>query len=572
MSPLPRRFLAYFLPVSAAVAAVVGLLLWQDLAKQRLLRESEGLYGVNLHAAVIASEFGAVESDLRLLAEQEGMRRYLAAPVGPARGALAREYRLFCERKGLYDQVRFLDAEGAERIRVNYEGGRPVIVGEDGLQRKADRYYFREALALARGQVYASPFDLNVEQGAIERPHKPMIRFATPVFDAQGRKRGIVVLNYLGARLLAKLGGTARHLPGRLLLLNADGAWLRGPRPEDEWAFMLGGDASFARDFPRAWRELLASPGGRVLLPEGLFAFRTLSPLGEASASAARSSGLLRVVYFLPTRGLYAESRRLLRTLAAVCLLLEAVLGVALWLLCKSSLQRESHQRLIAASEARLRALSQSLIETQERERRNLSRDLHDDLGQMLTAACLEIERALSRDRRSVRPEVLEAALANARAALDRLREISARLRPRVLDDLGLKEAVRSLLDDCRRKTGLEVEEALDFESRDVSPAVSENLYRILQEALSNAVKHARSRKGLVRLRRAGGAIELTVKDWGVGLGPGAAGGRTLGLLSMRERCELLGGSFSLSSQPGRGTEIRALLPVASPEPEAREG
>jgi signal transduction histidine kinase len=565
MKSFPIRFFAYSLTVTAAVAAMVLILYRQDLNKQRLLAESEGRYGVNLHAAVLDNEFSAVKSDLLFMAGQEELRRYLAQPAAPgAREAIAGEYLLFAGRKALYDQVRFIDSEGNERVRINYNAGRPEVVAERDLQHKSDRYYFREALALGRGQVYASPFDLNVERGTVERPIKPTIRFATPVFDARGRKRGVVVLNYLGDVLLRKLDESAPRPPGTLLLLNGDGAWLRGLRREDEWAFMFGHDRTFGMDFPEAWRELSRAPKGRFVLKDGLFAFKNVSPAGADAASGGGAS-LLRVVFFLPHAGLYAASRHLLKVLLIICGFVEVILLVLVWLLCRAQALRESHQRQLEASESRLRVLSLGLIEAQERERKIISRDLHDDLGQILTAACLELERALSGDRRKVRPEVLEGALRNTQAALTRMHEISARLRPRVLDDLGLKEAVRTLLDDCERKTGIEVRRELEFENRDVSLVVSEHLYRILQEALTNVVAHAKTGKSLVRFHRGNGKIELMVKDWGVGFVPGSQQMDSLGVLSMRERCELLGGEFSLSSAPGRGTEVRAVVPAREP-------
>jgi signal transduction histidine kinase len=99
-------------------------------------------------------------------------------------------------------------------------------------------------------------------------------------------------------------------------------------------------------------------------------------------------------------------------------------------------------------------------------------------------------------------------------------------------------------------------------ENRDLSPAVSEQLYRILQEALTNLVKHSETSKGLVRLRRMDGSVELTVRDWGVGLDRAAQRADSLGFLSMRERCELLGGIFRVTSEPGGGTEVRATVPL----------
>ena len=100
----------------------------------------------------------------------------------------------FSKTKGLYDQVRFLDENGMEVIRVNFNQGQPYIVPKDKLQNKAKRYYFADTIKLDPGQVFCVTLDLNIERGQIEQPLKPMIRFGTPVAYTEGRKRGIVLL------------------------------------------------------------------------------------------------------------------------------------------------------------------------------------------------------------------------------------------------------------------------------------------------------------------------------------------------------------------------------------------
>src|SRR5262249_42430972 len=141
---------------------------------------------------------------------------------------LQEDYLLFCRQRAIYDQVRYLDADGRERVRVNFNDGRPAIVPEKDLQPKSDRYYFIEAMRLSRGEIFVSPFDLNVEHGQIEQPLKPTIRFAMPVFDGQGVKRGVLVLNFLGNVLLRKLAEVSQPFAGTALLLNGQGDFLRG--------------------------------------------------------------------------------------------------------------------------------------------------------------------------------------------------------------------------------------------------------------------------------------------------------------------------------------------------------
>jgi len=562
MKTIFPRFLLFFVPISCALAALVLLLYRQDLAKERIRHESDGSYNVDLHAEIIAAEFRAVKSDLLFLSGQSVLQDYLARPSAAAKRALAREYLMFGSGKGIYGRIRYLDAAGREVVRIDGDEGHPVIAPDNQLGSATDRYYFREALALKKGQTYVSPFDLDSERGDIKRPFKPRLRFAVPVFDASGSKRGVVVLDYMGAKMLRKLDEISAHLPGSLALLNGNGFWLRAPRREDEWAFMFARDRRFGGGYPRGWREIVRGGRGAARTDEGLFAFTTFSPVDAGFMTGGQAESLLRIVYVLPQEALDLKSRKLLKTLLIPCAFIEAVLAVLIWFLCRAHALRENSRRRLLESEARLRILSTGLIEAQERERKSLSRDLHDDLGQLLTAACLELERALLPEGKAVRPELVRGVLEYTRSALDRMREISSRLRPRVLDDLGLKEAARSLIDEHRKKTGIDFRAELRFESREVPSAVSENIYRILQEALNNVVKHARAKKGLITLSLADSRIELTVKDWGVGLDQRSLNPGTMGLLSMRERSELLGGTFSLRSEPGAGTEVRVVVPM----------
>lgn len=200
-------------------------------------REAEQERTIRLAAQSILQEIDAVLSDVRYLSQHNEIRTYLANPNRSHRHELALEYLVLATQKRIYDQIRFIDIDGKEVVRVDFADGTPAIRAEHDLQDKRDRYYFQETQWLAPGQIFVSQFDLNVEQGAIEHPLKPTIRFAVPVADEQGQIRGMVVLNYLGQRLIDKLGQLAGQA-GNIWLLNAKGDWLIGPTRQDEWGFM----------------------------------------------------------------------------------------------------------------------------------------------------------------------------------------------------------------------------------------------------------------------------------------------------------------------------------------------
>lgn len=178
-----------------------------------------------------------------------------------------------------YDQVRLLDNTGREMIRVNFKDDRVVLVPEHQLQNKSGRYYFKNTMALEAGATYVSPLDLNVEQGKIELPVKPMLRLGARIDDSTGSTRGIILLNFLGETLFDNVNKFANTDLGRLMIVNADGYWIHNQTTEREWGFMLGHKENrFQIDFPDAWLQISINDTDQLLTPAGLFTFASIYP------------------------------------------------------------------------------------------------------------------------------------------------------------------------------------------------------------------------------------------------------------------------------------------------------
>ena len=241
----------------------------------------------------------------------------------------------------------------------------------------------------------------------------------------------------------------------------------------------------------------------------------------------------------------------LLATLAAI-----TVTGA---LLIKSS--QRLFQQLAALSEQR-RALTQQLIETRESTLREISRELHDEFGQILTAIGSMLGRAGKQAPESspLRTDLREIAQV-AQEALDNVRGLSQSLHPSILEELGLGSTVDWYMTTVERQLGLRVH----YERSDVLPTLDDtttiHVYRVLQEALSNVAKHAGVQEAWVRLRRSGSALELDVEDHGKGMDP-PSGRRGLGLVTMRERAALVGGTIECVQPRGGGTLVRLRVPV----------
>jgi len=191
---------------------------------------------------------------------------------------------LFSRGSKLYDQIRILSTKGMEILRVNFNKGNPVISQKDQLQFKGNRYYFNETINLKKGNLYISPFDLNIEQNEIEEPLKPMIRFSTPIFNEHGEKRGVFIFNHFGENLIKDIKDLVIHSPGYYMLLNSDGYWIIGRNNEDEWGFMYEDrkNLTMGNTFPAAWEKIIESESGQFYNTDGLFTFKTIYPNMES--------------------------------------------------------------------------------------------------------------------------------------------------------------------------------------------------------------------------------------------------------------------------------------------------
>jgi len=263
---------------------------------------------------------------------------------------------------------------------------------------------------------------------------------------------------------------------------------------------------------------------------------------------------------------LYDTAER--RTWQRLGLALAGSLGIALLATfygthLEQRLQRQREKERQNAAD--LQRLSAKLITVQEEERRTIARELHDEVGQVLTAIKMELsvaQRAI--EAAGVHDRPLRSAQAITDSALHTVRDLSRLLHPAMLDDLGLPAAVRAYTQRFSQRHGIKVELIDEDMDERADPPVEAAAYRIIQESLTNIVRHAGVTACRVRLRRDDGVLFVQVEDEGKGFEPkqrnGEAGG--LGLIGMRERASLLHGRLTLSSAPGQGTRVTAELPL----------
>lgn len=250
-------------------------------------------------------------------------------------------YYEFSKAMGLYDQIRYLDLDGNERVRVNYAGGNPKIVSRDDLQNKAGRYYFQETLALNHVGIYVSPLDLNIEHGVIEKPYKPMIRMGMRVEDQNGNPNGVVVLNYLAQNWIELESRGSQNYwnqginPSKLWIVNSEGYYLQHQDPDQEWGFMIPErkEKKFSNDYPTLWAEKQVAGVAKDKTAEAMVYMKKIPSLLPRLPYQSEAYEMGYLVYHMPLED-YASYFRMIWREGAVWLgisLFIAFLGAYFW-------------------------------------------------------------------------------------------------------------------------------------------------------------------------------------------------------------------------------------------------
>jgi signal transduction histidine kinase len=251
-----------------------------------------------------------------------------------------------------------------------------------------------------------------------------------------------------------------------------------------------------------------------------------------------------------------------------VSLVAALALGLALAALCMVrilKLEAQVHTRYEEAADARgeLKGLSARLVEAQETERRAISRELHDEVGQSLSAVLIELRNlsaGLATKSKEHLTERVETIKSLVEGTIRVVRNMALLLRPSMLDDLGLVPAVEWYAREMSRRGEIEVEVHEENVSEELPDPVKLCVYRMVQEALNNASRHAAAKNARVELKQTSDAIRVKITDDGRGFDPRRT--RGMGLLGMEERVKRLGGTIQVDSQPGAGTTVHAELPL----------
>ena len=565
--------MAFALGLLVIVLSVIYL---QERNKETRLVREQSQHRIDLAHEIISREVDRVSADLlfvsripQLNENQSGIEFH---------GDVASVFCEFVEQQKVYSQVRLIDRRGHEKVRVDWNGNSARITEPDGLQDKSERYYVKEALQLRPGQIFISDFDLNLENGKLERPLKPVIRFVTPL--RRGDRAGqLLVFNYQGQSMLEQLKSIA--LPGNGYLVRFDGEFLLGPSPDLEWGWLLERPEESP---PTQIESVFPGVSYSDLCKEGVLATRDGRFLGakiefnDDAKIVRKNQQSLYFVSHIPQDESYRGSRQLLNRLLIVggIMLVPLALITRFWALAID--RREEQNRKIAQSEKRLRQLSATLIEIQEQERRNISREIHDSLGQQATAINLDLK--LLRDKPELETTAaIDRLVSESESLLKSLHGFAVRVRPAELDDLGLIEALQSHIWQFESRTGIECDFHTGPGTVNLGAQIEQSIFRLVQESLNNIDKHADAGIASIRLEireQPEKQLFLQIVDDGIGIQEESQtenrgiGNERLGIVGMNERVDLLNGKMKVTSKENTGTTVRIWIPLDIDEIENR--
>jgi two-component sensor histidine kinase len=552
--------------------------------------ESRARSIINMQSLKIGSNFSLIVADLIFFANYNQLMDAIDHPEAQKKH-LMNDFALFSRGSRLYDQIRIIDETGMEVVRVNLVNGEPVIVQDKDLQLKADRYYFRDTFGLDKGEVFVSPFDLNIEHGEIEKPLKPMIRFSTPFFDRKGQKRGIIIFNYLGAHLIQDIKDVAVDSPGFYMLLNSDGYWIIGRDKEEEWGFMLKDriGRTMGNAYPEAWKRVAASESGQFHDKNGLFTFTTVYPLLESWKSSTGAGEAFepskeikaakeyhwKVVSFVPEGLIAGATGELFKKYIYISLMIMVVLAAGSWFLASAKFKRDVSARNLAKLADELNQANRELVaEVKERkstedklkslleEKELLMKEVHHRVKNNMTV----IYSLLNLQADKVEDGQYKEMFNDSMNRIKTMSSIHEKLyRSEDLSRIVFSDYISDLADRMYESYGLspqtvKLKKDIDRIILGIDAATPCGL--IVGELLSNALKYAfpEGRQGEIRvsLCEHDDEVELTVSDNGKGIPEGVdfRNTGTLGLNLVNALVRQLQGKIKLYRENGAGFQI----------------
>ncbi len=355
------RALRLFLPFALLLCGAAFYVNHVETEQQHAAHARQESEAVRAGEATVTSSIQVIARNLVNFVSLQQNRLLVNQPDDKSLARLAKAWVAFAQNSLVYDKIRWIDENGKERLRVEYDEPTARIARKSELEGKDDRGYFRKTVKLNEGEIYVSPIRLHGETVPTGTARFSVIRFGMPLFDAEGKRRGIILVNYSADYLLNQFESEISAHQNSVWLLNKDGYWLKGQSRADEFGFMFGrDDLTMAQRYPKAWEKIADSEKGQFETNEGLWTFSTAYPFKPIqdrrgsfkSLSIPKKNGgyAWKVVSLLPAENYYAGIVDFRKNLASGMALLLLLFFVFSWRFAKIKIAKEEN-------DARLRSL-----------------------------------------------------------------------------------------------------------------------------------------------------------------------------------------------------------------------
>ncbi|MFW5498830.1 MULTISPECIES: response regulator [unclassified Maridesulfovibrio] len=583
-----RSFLAITILFSGLLFWGLLVLYQQEVSSVTQTRRAEEKMHNEIVSRTAGLDLKDVFIELRIFANYVESKQFLLSRTQENRKQLETEILNLCKASKKFDQARLLDNNGMELVRINYNNGNPVVVPQSQLQDKSNRYYFKESLNLAQGEIYTSPLDLNIENGVIEQPLKPMIRIGTPIYSDTGKRLGIALLNYLAQNLLDDIR-QAESVQSEIMLLNKEGYWLIAPDKELEWTFMYKDkkNISFASAYPDAWAKISPSQRGQFSSPVGELTFSTILTTSDSSGTTAAGYHSWKLLNIYPNSIIEAHNSSILRKYLGIYAALFLVILFA----------AVTRARFVRSRELARKHLRQAKNEAEGANRAKsdflakMSHEIRTPMNAIIGLTHLALKTNLSPKQSDYLNKISMAANSLMGIINDILdfSKIEANQMEVDLIDFNIDDVLNnltSMLSIKAEEKGIEL--LLMVKSSVPSLFVGDplRLGQVLLNLIGNAIKFTEKGEVLVTVDLVEeidkiAVIRISIKDSGIGISEDQIGrlfqpfsqadgsisrkfgGSGLGLVISKKMVELMGGSLECESVINEGSTFSFTIPLA---------
>ncbi len=273
-----KWILSSFLPAALILGAVIFFIAHQESTRQVDHLKIHERSIAKITTMAVSMELDTLVLSLKFLSGHEALNSLRDKDSKFSIESLSKEFTRFLDSSHKFDQVKILDLSGNEILRVNHSDKGSYVVQGSELQDKSGCEYFQQALSTPSSQIYISGMDLNIEQGRVKEPFKPVIRAAVPINGVDGRNNGFLVVIYFGQEILKKISSVAGEAYEKIMLLNSDGQWFLGGPGGCNWSFMFPkqDQCYFDQRYPGDWGKIITNESGQFISSNGLFTFESI--------------------------------------------------------------------------------------------------------------------------------------------------------------------------------------------------------------------------------------------------------------------------------------------------------